>query len=132
MASIRKEMRLEADPAAVWSVFADLGAVHTRLAPGFVTDCRLEGDSRFVTFANGAQARELIVDVDPGARRLAYAVVGGQASHHHASFEVLADGAGSQVIWIADLAPEALAPMFEMMMSQGAEAMSRTLGSLGG
>jgi len=40
--------------------------VHTRLAPGFVTGCRMEGPDRIVTFAIGLTARELIVDVDAG------------------------------------------------------------------
>ena len=106
MASIRKEFRVARDPVLVWDVFADVGAVHSRLATGFVTNCRLEGDdARIVTFANGVEVRELIVDVDPQRRRLAYSVSGGSASHHHASFEVLSDEAGSRVVWKTDLLP---------------------------
>ena len=62
MASIRKEMTLRADPAKVWDAVRDVGAIHTRLAPDFVTDVKLEGDARIVTFANGMVAKELIVD----------------------------------------------------------------------
>jgi len=127
MASIRKEVSLSRDPDAVWDAFADVGQVHTRLAPGFVTDCRLEEGARVVTFFNGYVARELIVDVDPARRRLAYSVAGGQASHHHATFEVLADAHGSRVVWTADVLPAEVAPVFDMMMSQGVEAMSRAL-----
>jgi len=50
----------------VWAAVEDVGAVHTRLAPGFVTGCRMEGPDRIVTFAIGLTARELIVDVDAG------------------------------------------------------------------
>ena len=64
MASIRKEMALRADPAQVWDAVRDVGAIHTRLAPGFVTNVTLEGDARIVTFANGMSAKELIVTVD--------------------------------------------------------------------
>lgn len=107
-------------------MFADVGAVHTRLAPGFVTDCVLEEGSRLVTFANGVTVRELLVDVDDARRRLAYSVAGGSASHHHATFEVLAEGEGSRLVWTADVLPHDVALVFEMMMSQGMETMARS------
>ena len=56
----------------------DVGAIHTRLAPDFVTDVKLEGDARIVTFANGMVAKELIVDLDDEARRLVWSVVEGR------------------------------------------------------
>jgi Polyketide cyclase / dehydrase and lipid transport len=46
MASIRKEIVVEADPELVWDAVRDFGALHLRLAPGFVTDCRLDGTDR--------------------------------------------------------------------------------------
>jgi hypothetical protein len=42
----------------------DVGALHTRLVPGFVVDTRLEAGARIVTFANGMTVREQIVTVD--------------------------------------------------------------------
>ena len=39
----------------------DIGALHTRLVPGFVTDVKLEPGARVVTFGNGTVAREVIV-----------------------------------------------------------------------
>ena len=53
MASIHKDISLDAHPDDVWSAVRDFGALHTRLVPGFVTDTRLDGDARIVTFANG-------------------------------------------------------------------------------
>ena len=107
MASIRREVPIAARPEEVWDAIRDVGAIHTRLAPGFVVDTRLEEGARLVTFGNGLVVRELIVDVDDKARRLAWAAVGGRLSHHNASLQVLADDAGgSQVIWIADLVAE--------------------------
>ena len=38
MTTIRREIPIAASPEAVWSVIQDIGAVHTRLAPGFVVD----------------------------------------------------------------------------------------------
>ena len=63
MASLRKEFRLEVPASRVWEAFRDVYEVHVRLAPGFVVDCRRDGDDRIVTFANGLVAREVIVNV---------------------------------------------------------------------
>jgi hypothetical protein len=91
MASIRKEILIEARPENVWAAVRDVGAVHQRLVPGVLVDARLDGDARVVTFASGAVARELLVDVDDKARRFAYEVVEGplRATHHNASMQFL-------------------------------------------
>jgi len=128
MASIRIAFAVAAPQEAVWSAFRDTGAVHTRLAKGFVTDCRSEEGARVVTFANGFVAKELIVDMDDVTRRLAYAVSGSpRMTHHNASFQVVSEGAGSRVVWIADLLPNEAADAIRAMMEQGSEAMRRTL-----
>jgi hypothetical protein len=127
MASIRKEVLVDAPAAFAWEAIRDVGAIHTRLAQGFVLDTRLEGDTRLVTFAGGMVARERIVDVDDSARRLAYSVVEGRPTHHNASIQVFADGDRSRVVWIADLLPHDLAGAIGGMMEQGCAAMKRTL-----
>jgi len=112
----------------VWEAIRDVGAVHERLAPGFVTDTRLEGGARVVTFANGMVVRELIVTIDDGARRLAYAAVGGRSTHHNASFQVFAEGAErTRLVWIADLLPDEVAGPVGEMMEAGSRVMKRTL-----
>lgn len=128
MASIYRAIEIEAPPEAVWDALRDIGALHRRLAPGFVTDVRLEKGARVVTFANGMVARELIVDVDDSARRLVWSVVGGRMTHHNASAQVFPDGEGrSRFVWIADLLPDELAPAIAAMMDQGLAAIKRTL-----
>ena len=128
MASIHQEVLIDARSEDVWAAVRDVGAVHERLAPGFVVDTRLEGDARIVTFANGLVARELIVDVDNAARRLVWAVVGGRPTHHNASLQVFRDGEGrTRLVWIADLLPDAIAGAIRTMIEQGCEAMKRTL-----
>lgn len=128
MASIRKEIAVEAPADRVWDAIRDVGAVHTRLARGMVADTRLDGDSRLVTFANGETVRERIVDIDDRSRRLAYAVVGWRTTHHHASFEVVTDGVSrSRVIWVADLLPDELAGLVDRLMEQGSAAIKATL-----
>ena len=127
MASIHREILIHAAPDAVWDALRDVGAVHTRLARGFVTDVQMEEGARVVTFANGMKARELIVDVDDERRRVAWSVVGGRMTHHNASAQVFADGAGSRFVWIADLLPHELKPAIAAMIEQGLAAIKRTL-----
>jgi hypothetical protein len=128
MASIRREMQVAAGAAQIWDAVRDVGEIHRRLVPGFVTDCRLEGDARIVTFGNGVVARELIVDLDDEARRLVWSASGGRLSHHNASLQVFAeDVAHSRLVWIADLLPNAMAQPIAAMIDEGMRAMKRTL-----
>ncbi len=53
MASIRKEVQINARPEKVWDALRDVGALHTRLVPGFVVNTRMDGNARVVTFGNG-------------------------------------------------------------------------------
>ena len=128
MASIRKKIHVTARPENVWAALRDVGAVHERVAPGFVVATRMEEGARVVTFGNGMVARELIVDVDDEARRLVWAVVGGRLTHHNGSLQVFADGQGrSQVVWIADLLPNELTGNIGALMQQGMSVMKETL-----
>ena len=127
MASIHREIQIDAPPEAVWDAVRDVGAIHRRLAPGFVTDTRMEEGARVVTFGNGLVARELIVDLDDGARRLAWSVVGGRMTHHNASLQVFAEGGRSRAVWVADLLPHELGPVIAGMIEQGLAVMKQTL-----
>jgi uncharacterized protein YndB with AHSA1/START domain len=128
MASIHKEILIDAPAENIWDAVRDVGAIHRRLARQFVLDTRLDGDSRLVTFAGGAVVRERIVDVDDRARRLAYSVVQWRATHHNASIQVFPEGDDrSRLVWIADLLPDDLADLVSGMMEQGCAAMKQTL-----
>jgi carbon monoxide dehydrogenase subunit G len=128
MASIRQEILLEASVEDVWDAVHDIGALHKRLVPGFVTDTRLEEGARIVTFANGLVVRELIVSVDDQARRLVWAARGGRLTHHNASAQVFPAGEGrSRLVWIADLLPDEMAGDIRQMMELGAVAMTKAL-----
>jgi hypothetical protein len=128
MASIRKELIVDAPAEHVWAAIRDVGNIHNRLARDFVIDTRLEGDSRLVTFANGEVVRERIVDVDDRAYRLAYAAVDWRTTHHNASFQVTANGDGSsRLTWITDLLPDSLADLVAGFVEQGCVAIKRTL-----
>ena len=128
MASVHREIVIDRPVEAVWDALADVGALHTRLVPGFVTDCKLEPGARVVTFANGMVARELIVALDPVARRIAWAVVGGRLTHHNASAQAFADGSGAcRVVWIADFLPDEHGAGLATMIDAGLAAMKRAL-----
>ena len=129
MASIHKDIAIDAPAEQVWDALADFGALHTRLVPGFVTDTQLDGDARIVTFANGSVAREILVDCDPARRRLAYAIVNERLTQHSASAQVVADGATRcRVLWTADVLPNEIAPYMDAQMDLGAQAMQRAFG----
>src|SRR5882724_12544613 len=129
MASIRKDILIDASPADVWAAVRDFGAVHRRLVPGFVLDARLDGDARIVTFANGTVARELLVDCDDARRRLVYAVISERVKQHSASVQVFADGDGrARLVWIVDVLPNEIAPYMNAQMDQAALAMQKALG----
>jgi carbon monoxide dehydrogenase subunit G len=128
MASIIREIQIDAKPDDAWAALRDVGAIHRRLAPGFVTDVQLEEGARVVTFGNGMVARELIVTLDDEARRLVWSVVGGRMTHHNASAQVFPDGPdGTRFVWIADLLPDSLAPTIAGMIEQGLAVIRRTL-----
>ena len=129
MASLHRDIPIDAYPDDVWSAVRDFGAVHTRLAPGFVTDARLDGDTRIVTFANGMVARERLVDCDEARRRLVYAIANERVSHYSASVQVTADGdTRSRLIWIVDVLPNEIASYIDAQMDQGALAVRNALG----
>ena len=128
MASIRKEILVDNTPEGVWDALRDVGKVHERVAPGFVVATQMEEGARVVTFGNGMTARELIVTVDDDARRVVWAVVGSpRLTHHNASVQVLAEGAGCRVVWIADLLPNEAAGDIAGMIEQGMRVMKPTL-----
>jgi hypothetical protein len=130
MASIRKEVALDAPADRVWDAVRDVGALHTRLVPGFVVDTQLEDGARIVTFADGVVTREVIVGIDDESRRLAYAIPPeGRIAHYAASVEVHAVGEAARLIWTIDLLPDALAPYIDGRMEQGIEAMQRAFRS---
>ena len=129
MASIRKEFPLNAGADEVWDALGDFGAVHQRLAPGFVIDTKLDGGARIVTFANGTSAREVFVARDDENRRLVYTIASERLTHHTASAQVVAESGGTcRLIWTTDLLPDEIAPYISSQMDLGVAAMKRTFG----
>ena len=127
MASVQQEIWVYAPAEFVWQALRDVGRIHERLVPGFVTDCRLEGDTRMVTFGNGLRVRELILDVDPVRRRVAWAAVGDPFRHYNASVQAYTENGGTRLVWIADLLPNELTAQVSGMIDVALNTMKRTL-----
>ena len=129
MASVYKEIIIDASPDHVWDALRDFGALHTRLVPGFVTNTKLDGEVRIVTFGNGTVAREILVDCDDKKRRLVYAIVSERIKQHSASAQVFAESDGrARFVWIADVLPNEIAPYMDAQMDLGLLAMQKSLG----
>jgi carbon monoxide dehydrogenase subunit G len=132
VASIQRDIEVAAPLQAVWDALRDVGRIHERLVPGFVTDCRMEGRVRVVTFGSGQVIREPMLDVDPARHRVAWAAVGGSFEHYNASVQAFDLGGGSTKLrWIADLLPDEAAPAATGMIEEGLRVMKRTLEAAG-
>lgn len=130
MASITKEVITDAPPEAVWDAVRDIGALHTRLVPGFVVDTKVVPGGRVVTFANGLVVEEPIISSSDALRRLVWTSrrEGLPLSHYNGAVQVHARAAGgSRVEWTADFLPDSARGMLEPMLDAGAAAMTQAL-----
>lgn len=131
MATIRKEIPVKASAADAWDAIRDIGALHTRLVPGFVVATTLEPGARVVTFGNGLVIREPIVTIDDEAMRLVWSAEGGQTTHYNASAQVVRGSDGStRVVWTADFLPDSVKGAIDGMMTAGSNVIKQTLDKL--
>src|SRR5215475_11867817 len=101
MASIRKGIHTSASPEQAWDALRDVGALHTRLVPGFVVNTRLEPGERIVTFGNGVVIREQIIEVNDEMRRVAWSAIGGELTYYNASAQVFVNADNqTSIVWI--------------------------------
>jgi carbon monoxide dehydrogenase subunit G len=128
MATLRREISIDAPAENVWPAIRDFGQAHARVAPGFLTALEMDKGDRIVTFFNGLVARERLVTTDDENCRLVYAMVEGRASHYNAAVQVFPDGTDkSRLVWTIDLLPDELAPAIGGMMDQAAGVVQKTL-----
>jgi len=127
MATLRREIPVASGATPVWQKLRDFGAVHIKVAPGFLTDLTMDNGDRILTFFNGMVARERLVTLDDETCRLVYSVVEGQASHYNAAVQVFPEGDGSRVVWTVDLLPNELAPAIGGMMDEAVKVMRKRL-----
>ena len=127
MASFSIEITTKAVPETVWDAIKDIGALHTRLVPGFVVHTAVEQGARVVTFGNGMQVREPIIDLDETKRRLVWSAEAAGITHYNASVQVFEADEGSRVVWIADFLPNDMRDQISSMMREGISVMKATM-----
>jgi hypothetical protein len=131
MASIIREAVIEAPAERCWDAVRDFGALHERLARGFVTGLTMTGDrERTITFFTGAVATERLIGLDEPSMRLAYTVTDGplKAAHYNAAVQVIAVTAGScRFVWAIDVLPDELGARVGQLMDAGLAAIKATL-----
>ena len=134
MASLVKDIVTRATPAQAWDAIRDIGALHTRLVPGFVTATELVPGGRRVTFGNGLVVEEPILGLDESLRRLSWTAAGEglPLRHYNAAVQVFDHEDGSRVVWTVDLLPDDAAAFVAPMMDQGLAVMRQTLDGLVG
>jgi uncharacterized protein YndB with AHSA1/START domain len=128
MATVRAEITVDAAIEQVWDAVQDFGALHQRLAPGFVTDCALDGEDRVVTFFDGTVMRERLISVSEADHRLAWTIVDGPWTHHSGSVELHAeDGGRTRFVWTTDVLPHDTAEATRQMVEKGMAVIQETL-----
>ncbi len=130
MASIHKDILIDASPEAVWDAVRDVGKIHERLCPGFVVNTEMVDDdtARMVTFGNGMVVKEVIVDSDDDRRRLVWTAQSERLTHHNGVMRIEDAGQGrARAVWTADVLPHAAAENVGAMMAQGLAAMKARL-----
>ncbi|HQN49880.1 MAG TPA: SRPBCC family protein [Phenylobacterium sp.] len=131
MATVHVEILIHQSVDVVWDAARDVGALHTRLVPGFVADTRMEPGAappvRVVTFASGFVARETIVAVDEAQRRVVWSIDGEGVDHHNGALQLIEEAPGrTRAVWTADVLPDALAEAYAPLMQRGLEVMKAT------
>lgn len=127
MPTIHHEIEIDAAPEAIWDAARDVGALHTRLVPGFVVATEMLPDrpvlTRRVTFASGVTVDEAIVSIDDERRRLVWTVL--ELEHHNGALQIFPgrDGRGARIAWTADVLPAGLVERISPMMAEGLTRM---------
>lgn len=130
MASLRKSVDITVTADAAWDAVRDFGQLHTRIAPGLVTNTVLEdgGKVRVVTFANGMSLREHLVGIEDDQKRLVWSAESDQWHHHNGALQVVDLGDGmSRTTWVADVLPDEAGEMIGTIMEMGLGAMKAHL-----
>lgn len=91
MATVRRELRIEADPEAPWGIISNPGAIHEWF-PGIIASevsSDVDGVFRTVTLGTGLQLVERVITNDPLLRRFQYRIDGGLFREHLGTADVI-------------------------------------------
>jgi polyketide cyclase/dehydrase/lipid transport protein len=132
MASVIREIIIEASPDLVWAAVGDFADGPLQMSGGAFTDCRMDRpDVRTLTFADGTEASERLIARDEQARRIVWGWVGDErVEHDNTSMQVFAEGeARSRLVWIHDTLPAELTGWLATAMDQLAPVFQESLRS---
>jgi hypothetical protein len=131
MASVIREIIIDAPAAEVWSAVGDFANGPRKTSPGFFVDCRLEApDLRALVFADGTVARERLIARDEQARRIVWGWIADEVVHDNTSMQVFAEGeTRSRVVWIHDTLPDELIGWLADAMDQLVPVLQENLRS---
>ncbi|MFF8640991.1 SRPBCC family protein [Streptomyces sp. NPDC015345] len=131
MASVIREVFIEAPEECCWDLLGDFAEGPQRFAPGYVTGSLLtEPGERLVTFTTGDVVRERLIAIDDQARRIVWAWVGDavQPIHNNSSMQVFAHGPDrSRLVWVHDVLPDELVTGLAAAMDGGLPVIKQTL-----
>ncbi len=129
MATLHHTAHLPVSPDTAWKRIADVGKVH-EIVPAIVA-CSVDGDRRSCTFADGGALQERLISIDDGLMRLAYTITESPFAleYHSAAMQIVADGAGSRILWTTDVKPDAVKPGLEPVFDQLFSQLTERLGA---
>ena len=130
MATIWRELEMNCPAQAAWEAIADVGALHTKVAPGLVKDTVYDPATkiRVVTFEDGNVLEEQMVGSDPETMRIAWTAKSDGWEHHNAGLQVHDLGIERcKVRWTADFWPDEAAEGFGPLMEAGLAAMKSVI-----
>lgn len=132
MATVSRVIEIAASANLCWDALKDFGAIHQRLAAGFIVKTQLiSNDVRVITLSNDVVLTERLVGVDDNAMRLAYAVIEDPVgiTHHNGSVQIIRgpDAAHCTIVWITDVLPHELGELVAGLMDSAVPAIKRTL-----
>lgn len=132
MTTIIRTVEVAASADHCWDALKDFGAIHQRLAAGFIVKTNLiSHDVREITLASDVVLKERLVGLDENSMRLAYTVIEDPVgiTHHNGSVQIIRgpDTAHCTILWITDVLPDEMGELVGALMDSALPAIKHTL-----